>query len=84
MYPLLKHQFSCVGSGAAVQRGVHGSAPEHPPQQDATATPPRHAFQPAHWLRGPAAQAGVSGEPRLHVAYCHHKSQGDFLRVDCS
>ncbi len=48
------------GSGASVQRGDDGFAAEHPPQQDAAAPPPRHTFQPAHWLRGTAAQTRVS------------------------
>lgn len=49
-----------LGSGASVQRGDHGFAAEHPPKQDPAAPPPRHTFQPAHRLRGPAAQTGVS------------------------
>lgn len=70
------------GSGAAVQRGDHGIAAEHSPKQDSVASPPRHTFQPAHWLRGPAAQTGVSWKPRLHSAYCHHQGQGKLWVID--
>lgn len=64
------------GAGATVQRGDHGVAAEHPPKQDFVASPPCHTFQPAHWLRGPAAQTGVSWKSRLHSTYCHHQGQG--------
>ena len=69
--------FLSSGSRAAVQRRDHGFAAEHPPQQDAAAPPPRHTFQPAHWLRGSAAQTRVSWKSRLHSAYSHHKGQGN-------
>lgn len=65
------------GSWATVQRGDHGVAAEHPPEQDSVASPPRHTLQPANWLRGPAAQTGVSWKPRLQSAYCHHQGQGN-------
>lgn len=69
--------FLSSGSRAAVQRRDHGFAAEYPPQQDAAASPPRHTFQSAHWLRGSAAQTGVSWKSRLHSAYCHHEGQGN-------
>lgn len=73
------HSAPCSGSGATVQCGDHGSAAEHPPKQDSAAPPPRHTFQPADRLRGPAAQTGVSRKPGLHFAYSYHKSQGNLL-----
>lgn len=65
------------GSGATVQRGDHGPAAEHPPQQDPAASPPRHTFQSADRLRGAAAQARVPGKPGLYFTDRHHKGQGN-------
>lgn len=79
---LLIRSAPCSGSGATVQRGDHGAAAEHAPQQDSAAPPPRHTFQSVDRPRGPATQTGVPRKPGLHFAYSYHKSQGNLLLLE--
>lgn len=64
------------GVGASLQRGVARPSAQHSSQQNPAETPPGHTFPPAHRLRGPAAQTGLSGKPRLHRPHRHRQGQG--------